>query len=101
MNKLAKILKVLRENKFLSQTNMAKQLNISSASISNYERGISSPDIDTLILFANFFNISIDSLVGRTIPKNEIAPEDQDFINIIKELKPEDKQVLKDIAKNF
>lgn len=101
MSILGDNLRLLRENKRLSQTELAKTLKISNKSLSVYERAVAEPDIDTLILFANFFDISIDNLVGRKIPVNEPAPEDRELINTIKELKPEDKQILKDLAKSF
>lgn len=101
MSKLGDNLRSLREYKFISQTKLAKKLNISNKSLSVYERGISLPDINVLISFADFFDVSLDNLVGRYIPPKEVSPEDLEFIGIIKLLNPVDKKILKDLAKTF
>lgn len=56
----------LREDKDLTQTQMGKVLSCSQRVYSNYERG----DIDiptaTLMKIADFHNVSVDYLLGRT-----------------------------------
>lgn len=56
----------LREDKDMTQTQMAEILSCSQRVYSNYERG----DIDvptvTLIKIANFHNVSVDYLLDRT-----------------------------------
>ena len=59
-------LRELRKARNLSQAALAMRLNTYQNSISRYERGIRDPGIDELIMFADFFNVSIDYLVGRT-----------------------------------
>ena len=44
---------------------LGELLGISHRNISKYETGLIMPDIDTLISFADFFNVSLDYLVGR------------------------------------
>lgn len=63
-------LKMLREEKDLTQNDLAKHLNVSKANISRYELGSRQPNIDTIIIIAEFFNISLDWLLGRSIIKN-------------------------------
>ena len=46
-------------------TPLVKRLNISPGSIGNWQTG-SIPNGETLIKFANYFNVSLDYLVGRT-----------------------------------
>ncbi len=41
-------------------------LNMSQNTISRYETGERQADYKTLILFADYFNVSIDYLLGRT-----------------------------------
>lgn len=41
-------------------------LNMSQNSISRYETGEREADYETLIAFADFFNVSVDFLLGRT-----------------------------------
>ena len=62
------ILKQKRHEHNLSQTELAKLTGVSQKSISNYEKGISDPDIETLIKFADYFHITVDSLIGHQVP---------------------------------
>ena len=64
-NKLKERLKELREEKGLTQTQLAKETNISQAGIAKWETGDRTPSMDQLIILANFFDCSIDYLVGR------------------------------------
>ena len=59
-------LKSLRKEKGISQLKLALDLNISQNSISRYETGEREADYRTLILIADYFNVSIDYLLGRT-----------------------------------
>ena len=63
-NKFASRLKTLREEKGLSQNKLAKETGISQVAISRWERGLQIPNIDTLIVFAKYFKVSCDYLVG-------------------------------------
>ena len=58
-------IKDLREDKDLRQSDLAKATGIDQRTISNYETGKTNPDSDALIKLADFFNVSIDYLVGR------------------------------------
>ena len=58
-------IKDLREDRDLRQIDLAKATGIDQRTISNYETGKSRPDSEALIRFADFFNVSIDYLVGR------------------------------------
>ena len=59
-------LKELRERKGISQLKLAVDLNMNQNSISRYETGAREADYDTLIKFADYFNVSIDYLLERT-----------------------------------
>ena len=59
-------LKEIRKSKNISQLKLALDLNMSQNSISRYETGEREPGIAELILFADYFDVSIDYLVGRT-----------------------------------
>ena len=53
-------LKLLRKQKHMSQLSLAMKLNTTQMSISRYETGKREPDLKTLILIADFFDVSID-----------------------------------------
>lgn len=59
-------LKLLRKQKHMSQLSLAMKLNTTQMSISRYEIGKREPDLKTLILIADFFDVSIDYLLERT-----------------------------------
>ena len=61
-----KNLKALRLSKKLSQQQLALRLNLSQQTIYKYENEITEPDIATLIKLADYFNTSVDYLIGNT-----------------------------------
>ena len=70
-------LKILRNQKKLTQKQLAEKINVTHVSISGYESGNRSPDTDTLQRLADFFEVSTDYLLGRTdIPA--LTPQDKD-----------------------
>lgn len=58
-------LKSLRTAKGLNQQGLAEHLNISLKTVSHWETDYSQPSITQLIQLADFFDVSIDELVGR------------------------------------
>lgn len=58
-------LRELRQNKGLSQSQLADALNISKSAISMYELGKREPDLETLEGIADFFNVDINYLIGK------------------------------------
>lgn len=72
--------KELRELKGLTQSQLAKELNIGRTSISNYELGTRTPDIDILVSIANYFNVTTDYLTG--ISNFKTLEESIDFSKI-------------------
>ncbi len=59
-------LRKLRKEKGISQLKLAMDLNMSQNTISRYETGDREPGISDLIKIAEYFDVSIDYLVGRT-----------------------------------
>lgn len=58
-------LKKLRENKNLSQYDLAHDLSISQSAIGNWESGKREPNFSMMQKIANYFNVSVDYLLGR------------------------------------
>ena len=58
-------LKELREEKNLSQLDIANSINTSRTNIGRWEKGINEPSSSALISLANFFECSVDYLLGR------------------------------------
>lgn len=59
-------LREIREDKNLTQSQIAKLLKISQQHYNKYELGINSIPIEKLDILANYYNTSIDYLICRT-----------------------------------
>lgn len=59
-------IKDLREDKDLKQIDIANYLNCSQVCYSHYELGKRDIPTDVLIKLANFYNVSIDYILGQT-----------------------------------
>lgn len=82
----SKRLKQLRENKGLSQEELAERLNIPRTSVTHYERGDDRiPRPKRLQEIADFFGVSVDYMLGRakTVELNET---EENFIKDIDQL---------------
>lgn len=55
----------LREKRRVSRKTMAELIGISRTSLGNYERGDRAPDIIVASKIADYFDISMDELLGR------------------------------------
>ncbi len=68
--KIGDKLTYLRNSNNLSQAELAKKLNISRSSIGMFESNARTPTTDTLVRYAQFFNVSIDYLMGTSQNSN-------------------------------
>ncbi len=59
-------LKELREKRGMSQVRLAIELDLNQNTISRYESGAREADYRTLIAIADYFDVSLDYLLGRT-----------------------------------
>ena len=66
MLNLSKRLKLLRESKSLTQKQLAKILGVTEVSIQRFEYGTSRPNLDKIAFLADYFDVSLDYLVGRS-----------------------------------
>lgn len=84
MPKFAERLKTLRTAKKLSQADFAKQIKLSKSSVNMYERGEREPGLETLERIADYFNVDMDYLLGKSdvVNKNRWSSESS-VINLI------------------
>lgn len=59
-------LRKIRKERGISQQTIADAVNVSRVSISQYETGSREPSLDVLNKLANYFNVSVDQLIGRS-----------------------------------
>ena len=62
-------LKKMRKEKGISQLRLALDLNMNQNTISRYENLEREADYETLVKIADYFNVSLDYLLGRTDKK--------------------------------
>lgn len=106
----AERLKTLRKEAGLTQKNIADHFNIKQPTYAQWEQGKRNPSDETLKRFSEFFNVSIDYLVGNTDIKNSAELSDTDLLNIIntgsasydgKPLNKHDEETLKQVLKDY
>ena len=88
---IAERIKMLRENKQLSQSELSKKLGITRSSINAWEMGISTPSTTYLVELSQIFHVSIDYLLG--LDKNVSVD--------IRALDTEQERILTDLAEHF
>lgn len=74
MSDFAKNLRILRRARGVSQLKLGHVLNYGYTAITNYESGRNEPSLDDLIRLAEFFDVSVDELLGtERFYKNQSA----------------------------
>lgn len=66
VNAMKNNLRKLRKQRKLTQISLQMQTGIEQALLSKFETGERIPPTETLIILADFYNVSIDYLLGRT-----------------------------------
>ena len=89
-------IRVLRKQSGLTMKQLGNELGMAESTISLYETGKRSPDVQSLIRIADFFNVSLDCLCGR---KNEVIegkqPEqNNELMKLFDQLNEEGKEKL-------
>ena len=77
------IIAELRTDKAMNQEQLATVLNVSRSTLANWEVGNRSIDIETLVIIADYFNVSCDYLLGRTKHKYNFALENEKNVDAI------------------
>jgi len=69
---MLKNIRLLRDEHGVSQLKLAESIGMSQQSINGYENSYIEPDITTLIKIADYFNTSVDFIVGNTDIRHKI-----------------------------
>ncbi len=79
------------------QTNICKEMNISKQKLTNWKSGYTEPNLNDLTMLANYFDVTVDFLIGRTddFGVNTAAPmsdgltsEERELLSLFRELSP-------------
>lgn len=77
-------IKVLREQRGFTQTDLSKQLGITRSSVNAWEMGISVPSTQYVVELASIFNVSTDYLLGvDTTSTVSVSGLTEDDIHIV------------------
>lgn len=92
----------LRKQKGFSQEELANRLNVSRQTVSKWEVGDSTPDMEKLVAISDLFDVSLDMLImGKEAPAPEAAPAKSELVDVInqKVLTPNNKKKAKSALK--
>ena len=66
MTKFPERLRQLREERGVSQAAVSKEMGVSRYTVYSYEKGKTEPTLDGLVILANYFDVTVDYLLGLT-----------------------------------
>lgn len=95
-------LKMLRTQRKVSQAELSKLLGYSSATCGHWESGRTTPNIEQLSKLSNYFDVSVDYLIGNTdnraVSKNpnlmEIYPNEREIIRKYRAMPPTEQRMI-------
>ncbi len=99
-NYFAKNLKYLRKQKHIDQQTMAKDLGIAQSTISCWEKGIRTPDLDMIVKINKYLNIRTNFITEDLTKTNQTNELIELLNNNINQLTQEEQQQIKSIIKN-
>ncbi|MNB67196.1 HTH-type transcriptional regulator Xre [compost metagenome] len=77
-------LRKLRVAAKLTQSELSEKLGVGRTTIASYEQGNREPDLYTLNKIADFFNVNVDYLLGRSSNEHSVA-HDEDALGFMKD----------------
>lgn len=82
LEKLPEILLKLRTGKKVSQREVAEAIGITSSVLSNYEKGTKSPSLEIAYALADYYDVTLDELCGRSLETGDLAGLMRSFLNL-------------------
>ncbi|MCH4888450.1 helix-turn-helix domain-containing protein [Acidaminobacter sp. JC074] len=80
---IGKRIKELRILKHISQSELSRALNMKQSTIANYEKDTRSPNLETLIALASYFDVTLDDLVGNDLTGTDIVGLSDKFLDYL------------------
>lgn len=102
-------LKKLREEAGVTQKQLADVIGVSQQSVNKYENHNIEPDIETLIRIADYFNTSVDFIIGHTdlrrrvskVEAYELSCDEAFIIDSYRKMTPRQRKSIDLIAENY
>ncbi len=91
----------LRLEKNLSQRAIAKEMCISQATYNNWENGKTQPSIEQLIMLADFFDVSVDFLIGKEGDEQMSHAAHEDTISLFYGLEEDSRELVKALIRKL
>jgi len=98
---LGKRISTLRKQKKMSQEELAERCEKMVNTISNVERGLSNPRLETLVAIAQALDVSMADLFSENIPISDGRVVSDKLLEIVMCLKNEDERVLEVVLKQI
>lgn len=68
-------IRIMRREKGLTQEQLAEVMGVSTASVSKWETGVAAPELGMLAALADYFEMSIDALIGHTVGRAQLKEQ--------------------------
>ena len=100
---IGKILKSLRKAQNLTQEQVAKQIDVARSTYTYYEKEDRAVNPDILVKLADFYNVSIDYMLGRTMTPDFLSsqpaysPDELDLIKKYRALDETRQEAVRDL----
>ena len=97
MNKFPERLKELRKTRKINQQALSKHLNYGYTAVANYESGRNQPSLDTVKKIAQYFDVTVDYLIGASdYPRSEkdITDKEAELLKIFRRINDEERDAL-------
>ena len=106
---MIKNLRKLRLEKGISQQQLANEVWVTQQSINKYENHNIEPDIDTLIKLADYFNTSVDYLIGHTeidhiiehVEQYDLNDDEARLINHYRKLSEKQRKAVSTLVRSY
>ena len=96
--KIGELLRKLRNEKHLSQEQLAEKLNVSSRSVSRWENGNTMPDISLIIELADFYDIDIRELLNGERKSEKMDKDMKETLDMVSDYSATEKnKMVKDL----
>lgn len=85
----------------MTQKQLAEKISNMQRNVSNWEQGVSQPDLETVVAIADTFNVSLDELFGRELKMQVKDGIDIKLERLIRKLSDGQKNALYEMLQSF
>lgn len=94
------MLKKLLEERNMTQKQLASELGIPASTLGGYFQGTSEPDLETVKIIANFFNCTVDFLLGNKSKDVRSLSEDE-LLSLFRKMNSSQQSMFIDLGKTI